>query len=82
MLDIPLRLRVRLDDTERPGADDFVIKELVGTYDPKTLLFQFVDDGRQQAVVAKGTIAYASEQLGRAPIGAQRDQRWTADTAG
>jgi hypothetical protein len=82
VLDIPLGLRIRLDDAERAGMDDLTIKELIGTYEPKTLLFQFVDDGRQQAIVAKGTIAYASKQLGRPPIGAQCDQRWTADTAG
>src|SRR5262249_43326634 len=82
VLDIPLGLRIRLDDAEWAGADDFAIKKLIGTYDPKTFLFQLVDNGRQQAVIAKSAISYTSKQLGRPPIGAQRDQRWTANTAG
>src|SRR5262249_18690930 len=73
VLDILLGLRIRLDDAEWAGADDFAIKELIGTYDPKPLLFQLVDNGRQKPVIAKSTMPYTSKQLGCPPIGAERD---------
>jgi hypothetical protein len=82
VLDIRFGLRIRLDDAEGPGADDFRTKQLVGRYDPKPLLLEFVDDGREQPVIAKRPIPDAGKQFGRPPIGTQRDERRAPDTAG
>jgi hypothetical protein len=81
-LDIRHGLQIRMDLAERTFGDAPPIEKLIDAQHPKTLLLELAYDGRQQAVIAKGTVTDAGEQLGRPPIRAQCDQRWPPDTTG
>ena len=81
VLDICLRLRVRVDGPKRPGVGDLTIKQLIWPDDSKALFLEFAYNGRQQAVIAQTTVADPCEQLGGQPVRAQGAQRWAADAA-
>jgi hypothetical protein len=81
-LDIRLRLRIRLNGTERAFSDELPIQKLIDAEHTKTLVLKLAYDGRQQAVIANRTVTDSGEQLGRPPIRAQGAQRWAPDTTG
>src|SRR5712671_2829787 len=83
VLDIAASLRIRPATAKRPLRQKIIgSQQFLGAHDPKALALQLLDDRREQPVVAEPAIADSGEELGGAPIRAQRRQGGAAHAAG